>query len=59
MFRLSVTLVAALTLVGATAISFSPASALSGSAYDKCMAKCMKSSPTGKRCPAYCDKYNR
>jgi hypothetical protein len=54
MFRFSVALVAALALVAATAISISPASAASGAAYDKCMAKCMKTSPKESLCPYKC-----
>jgi len=54
MSRISVTLVAALALAGATVISFSPASALSGAAYDKCMEKCMKTSPKTSLCPFKC-----
>ncbi len=59
MFRFSIAFVATLAVVGATAISISPASAISGSKYDQCMAKCMKESPKGSRCSAYCDQNNR
>lgn len=59
MFRFSVVLVVALALVAATTIGISPVSAASGSAYDRCMAKCMKDSPKGNRCPYFCEHSNR
>jgi hypothetical protein len=59
MLRFSVGFVAALTLMGASVITVSPALALSGEAYNKCMAKCQKASTRTQRCPAYCDSSNR
>lgn len=54
MHRFSVALVAAMMLAGTTAVSVSPASALTGSAYDKCMAKC-QASGLNKRCNYWCE----
>ena len=54
MLRFSVALVASLALIGATTIAVSPASALTGEAYNKCMAKC---NATGSRnCTWWCDR---
>ena len=55
MLRFSVALVAALALIGATTAAVSPASAYTGAAYDKCMAKCQKSGVTN-RCPKWCEQ---
>jgi hypothetical protein len=57
MIRFSFGFVAALALLAAATSSISPARALSGAAYEKCMAKCMKNSPKGNRCPEWCDKF--
>jgi hypothetical protein len=59
MLRFSLAVVVVLAFVGATTIAVSPASALSGTAYDKCMAKCMKNAPKGSRCPYWCENNNR
>jgi hypothetical protein len=54
MLRFSVLLVAALALIGATSITVSPASAYTGEAYNKCMAKCQA---TGSRhCTWWCER---
>jgi hypothetical protein len=54
MIRFSVVLAAVLALTWTAAISVSPASAYTGAAYDKCMAKCQKSGMTN-RCPYWCE----
>jgi|HubBroStandDraft_6_1064221.scaffolds.fasta_scaffold4090310_1 hypothetical protein len=53
MIRFSVALVAVLALTGTTAISVSPASAYTGAAYAKCMAKCQTSA--SNRCAYWCE----
>ena len=53
MLRFSVGLVALLALTGATTISVSPASAYTGAAYDKCMAKCQAGGIT-RKCDRWC-----
>ncbi len=55
MFRFSVGLVAVLALIGASIVSISPASAYTGEAYNKCMAKCQKGSLTN-RCSYWCEQ---
>jgi hypothetical protein len=57
--RFSLAVVVVLAFVGVTTIAISPASALSGTAYDKCMTKCMKNAPKGNRCPYWCENNNR
>jgi hypothetical protein len=54
MLRFSMMLVAVLALTGATTVSVSPASALTGAAYDKCMAKC-QAGGLSKRCNYWCE----
>jgi hypothetical protein len=54
MLRFSVVLAAVLALTGATLISVSPASALSGEAFNKCMAKCQAQG--AKNCTWWCDR---
>jgi hypothetical protein len=53
MIRFSVVLVAVLAVLGATVISVSPASAYTGAAYDKCMAKCQSSG--WHKCAYWCE----
>jgi hypothetical protein len=56
MFRFSIVLAAALATIAVTVISISPASAYSGVAYDKCMAKCKASGSS--KCPYWCETRN-
>jgi hypothetical protein len=58
MLRFSLAVVAVLTLAGSTTVGVSPALALGGAAYDKCMAKCMKTSTKTSNCPRWCETYN-
>jgi hypothetical protein len=57
MVRFSVVLFAALALTGIIVVSVSPASAYTGAAYDRCMAKCEKSG-VSHRCPYWCQSRN-
>ena len=54
MLRFSISLVAALALIGAATVA---ASAYTGAAYDKCMAKCPKSG-VSTQCPHWCERKN-
>lgn len=57
MLRFSAVFIAVLALTGATTVAVSPASAYTGAAYDKCMAKCQKSGMTN-RCGSWCQNRN-
>jgi hypothetical protein len=59
MLRFSFVLVAVLALIGATTVAISPASAYTGVAYDKCMAKCQKTATKASNCPHWCETNNR
>ena len=54
MLRFSFVLVAVLALIGATTVAVSPASAYTGEAFNKCMAKCQASG--AKRCTWWCEQ---
>ena len=54
MLRFSIVLVAALALIGATTVAVSPASAYTGAAYNKCMAKCQATS--SRNCTWWCER---
>ncbi|SHN81549.1 hypothetical protein [Bradyrhizobium erythrophlei] len=54
MLRFSIALVAVLALIGATTVAVSPASAYTGAAFNKCMAKCQAQG--SRRCDWWCDK---
>jgi len=58
MCRFCAFLAGVLALTLANAIAVSPASALSGAAYDKCMANCKKNSPKANACDWWCQKKN-
>lgn len=53
MLRFSVALVTVLALLGTTTSAVSPASAYTGEAYNKCMAKCQASG--WHRCNQWCE----
>lgn len=58
MLRFSMMLAAVLALTGGSTIAISPASAYTGEAYNKCMARCQKSG-VSNQCNAWCEKNNR
>ena len=56
MLRFSISLVAALALLGAATFTVSPASAYTGAAFNACMAKCQATG--AKRCTWWCERKN-